>query len=115
MHLEIAVSSEKESLTDIFTIIIYLSSYLDCYFNVMSWYDDISTDAGASTSKSTVRVNGLASAVLRDKDFEKVRSNGFSVASDPKASEVYKSLFDTHKTAQKKQSAHWVTCNPQYF
>lgn len=74
-----------------------------------------SEDAGASTSKSTVRVNGLASAVLRDKDFEKVRSNGFSVASDPKASEVYKSLFDTHKTAQKKQSAHWVTCNPQYF
>lgn len=37
MHLEIAVIIEKESsLTDIFTIIIYLSSYLDCYFNVMS-------------------------------------------------------------------------------
>ncbi|XP_071536666.1 replication termination factor 2 [Panulirus ornatus] len=74
---------------------------------------------GASSSndvsKSALRVNGMASAVLRDKDFEKIRSAGFSVASDPKASEVYKSLFDTHKTAQKKQSAHWITCNPQYF
>lgn len=75
---------------------------------------------GASTSsyannKSSLRVHGVASAVLRDKDFERIRSSGFSVASDPKASEVFKSLFDTHKTAQKKQSAHWVTCNPQYF
>ncbi|KAK8729796.1 hypothetical protein OTU49_008327 [Cherax quadricarinatus] len=74
---------------------------------------------GASSSsdsnKSSLRVQGMASAVLRDKDFEKIRSASFSVASDPKASEVYKSLFDTHKTAQKKPSAHWVTCNPQYF
>ncbi|KAK7069749.1 Protein RTF2 [Halocaridina rubra] len=70
---------------------------------------------GEGTSKSTLRVNGVASAVLRDKDFEKIRSADFSVASDPKASEVFKSLFDTHKTAQKKSSAHWVTCNPQYF
>ncbi|KAG7159081.1 replication termination factor 2-like [Homarus americanus] len=71
--------------------------------------------SSSDCSKSSLRVNGMASAVLRDKDFKNVRSAGFSVASDPKASEVYKSLFDTHKTAQKKQSAHWVTCNPQYF
>ncbi|KAK8399359.1 hypothetical protein O3P69_003461 [Scylla paramamosain] len=67
------------------------------------------------SSSSRLRVNGMASAVLRDKAFDKVRSAGFSVASDPKASEAYKSLFDTHKTALKKPSAHWVTCNPQYF
>ncbi|MPC07541.1 replication termination factor 2-like [Portunus trituberculatus] len=73
--------------------------------------------AGTSgeSSSSRLRVNGMASAVLRDKAFDKVRSAGFSVASDPKASEAYKSLFDTHKTALKKPSAHWVTCNPQYF
>ncbi|XP_068251061.1 replication termination factor 2-like [Palaemon carinicauda] len=73
------------------------------------------SSSGEINNKSTLRVHGAASAVLRDKDFEKIRSAGFSVAADPKASEVYKSLFDTHKTAQKKQSAHWVTCNPQYF
>nr|XP_045594615.1 replication termination factor 2-like [Procambarus clarkii] len=71
--------------------------------------------SSSDNSKSSLRVQGMASAVLRDKDFEKIRSAGFSVASDPKASEVFKSLFDTHKTAQRKQSAHWVTCNPQYF
>ncbi|XP_045594615.2 replication termination factor 2 [Procambarus clarkii] len=71
--------------------------------------------SSSDISKSSLRVQGMASAVLRDKDFEKIRSAGFSVASDPKASEVFKSLFDTHKTAQRKQSAHWVTCNPQYF
>ncbi|KAK4303955.1 hypothetical protein Pmani_024080 [Petrolisthes manimaculis] len=76
----------------------------------------IGEGAGPSGGRGpALRVNGVASALLRDKEFDQVRSSGFSVASDPKASEVYKSLFDTHKTAQKKQSAHWVTCNPQYF
>lgn len=57
----------------------------------------------------------MASTVLQDSEFKKIRSASYSVASDPKASEVFKSLFDTHKSAQHKTSAHWVTCNPQYF
>ncbi|CAL4211708.1 unnamed protein product, partial [Meganyctiphanes norvegica] len=71
--------------------------------------------AGASTSKSSMRVSSSASAILRDKEFDRVRSSGFSVAQDPRASEAYKSLFDTHKTAQGKVKSNWVTCNPQYF
>lgn len=73
------------------------------------------TSSESASNRPGLRVNGMASAVLRDKAFDKVRSSGFSVASDPQASEAYKSLFDTHKTALKKPSAHWVTCNPQYF
>ncbi|KAG0715351.1 Protein RTF2 [Chionoecetes opilio] len=73
------------------------------------------TSGDSSSSRAGQRVRGMASAVLRDKAFDKVRSAGFSVASDPQASEAYKSLFDTHKTAVKNPRAHWVTCNPQYF
>lgn len=78
-------------------------------------HSEASTSGEPTSNRPALRVNGVASAVLRDKAFDKVRSSGFSVASDPKASEAYKSLFDTHKTANKNPRAHWVTCNPQYF
>lgn len=70
---------------------------------------------GAPSSKSSMRVSSSASAILRDKEFDNVRSSGFSVAKDSNVSEVYKSLFDTHKSAQGKVEANWVTCNPQYY
>lgn len=38
-----------------------------------------------------------------------------TIQDDPQATEVFKSLFNTHKTAQQQQHAHWVTYNPQYF
>ena len=38
----------------------------------------------------------------------------YSVAHDPKASEVLKSIFTTHKTASEQTRAHWVTYNPFY-
>jgi hypothetical protein len=38
-----------------------------------------------------------------------------TIQDDPKASEVFKSLFNTHKTAKMQTKAHWVTYNPQYF
>lgn len=50
---------------------------------------------------------------LSDPKFKKTKTD-YSVAKDPNASEVYKSLFTTHKTATEKQKAHWVTYNPFY-
>ena len=38
-----------------------------------------------------------------------------TIQDDPEATEVFKSLFNTHKTAKQQQQAHWVTYNPQYF
>jgi hypothetical protein len=38
-----------------------------------------------------------------------------TIQDDPKASAVFKSLFNTHETAKNQQKAHWVTYNPQYF
>ena len=38
-----------------------------------------------------------------------------SVQNDPKASEVFKSLFTSSARAKNQQKAHWVTFNPQYF
>lgn len=38
-----------------------------------------------------------------------------SVQDDPKASDTYKSLFNTCDKAKKQTQGHWVTFNPQYF
>ncbi|XP_075215992.1 replication termination factor 2 isoform X2 [Lycorma delicatula] len=38
----------------------------------------------------------------------------YSVAKDPNATAVYKSLFTSHKAAQQQTRAHWVTYNPFY-
>lgn len=44
---------------------------------------------------------------------KKVKSD-YSVAKDPQVSDVYKSLFTTHKSEQEQNRAHWVTYNPFY-
>ena len=38
-----------------------------------------------------------------------------TIQDDPESTEVFKSLFNTHRTAKQQQQAHWVTYNPQYF
>ncbi|XP_024871867.1 protein RTF2 homolog [Temnothorax curvispinosus] len=48
-----------------------------------------------------------------DPAYKKAKSD-YSVAKDPKASEVFKSIFTTHKTATEQDRAHWVTYNPFY-
>lgn len=69
------------------------------------------TKPSASTSKLAVkRTNG---STIEDPDFKKTKLN-YSVAKDPKATEVFKSLFTTHKSAEKQNKAHWITYNPFY-
>lgn len=38
----------------------------------------------------------------------------YSVANDPKATEVYKSIFTSHESEQAQGRAHWITYNPFY-
>ncbi|GFR04937.1 replication termination factor 2 [Trichonephila clavata] len=45
---------------------------------------------------------------------EKAQKN-YSIAKDPNATAAYKSLFTSHKNAQKQEKAHWVTHNPLYY
>ncbi|XP_003395426.1 replication termination factor 2 [Bombus affinis] len=60
----------------------------------------------------TVKVNSNRTEA-EDPAYKKVKDN-YSVAKDPKASEVFKSIFTTHKSAAEQDRAHWVTYNPFY-
>lgn len=51
---------------------------------------------------------------LIDPAIKKLKDGNFSVAEDKSKSEVYKSLFTTHKSEQDQSRAHWVTYNPFY-
>lgn len=48
-----------------------------------------------------------------DPDYHKAKEC-YSVAKDPKATEVFKSLFTSHQSAIHQDKAHWVTYNPFY-
>lgn len=51
---------------------------------------------------------------LIDPDIKRLKDGVFSVAEDKSKSEVYKSLFTSHKSEQDQSRAHWVTYNPFY-
>lgn len=80
-------------------------------------------DSKPSTSKhSTVGSKKLLANLKRsvvtedaldDPELKRLKNN-YSVARDPKASDVYKSLFTTHKSEKEQSRAHWVTYNPFY-
>lgn len=56
---------------------------------------------------------GANKACLEDPDIKRLKTD-YSVAKDPNASDVYKSLFTTHHTDKEQSRAHWVTYNPFY-
>ena len=61
---------------------------------------------------STVKKSNVAE-VPQDPLYSKIKKT-YSVAEDPNASEVLKSIFTTHPDAAKQTKAHWVTYNPFY-
>lgn len=75
--------------------------------------------SAASSSKLTGGTKVLsgdkraATSKMNDPAFKKSRDS-YNVAADPKASEVFKSLFTSHKSHEKQTRAHWVTYNPFY-
>lgn len=69
-----------------------------------------------STSKKAVapkRMIGPKDIELEDPEIKKLKTD-FSVSKDPKATEVFKSIFTSHKSEQEQDRAHWVTYNPFY-
>ncbi|KYN11696.1 PREDICTED: protein RTF2 homolog [Trachymyrmex cornetzi] len=83
--------------------------------------DDVSTEEKKDElSKKKMKKEDKAISKLNnnhkeadDPAYKKAKSD-YSVAKDPKASEVFKSIFTTHKSATEQDRAHWVTYNPFY-
>lgn len=72
------------------------------------------SSSALKSSKSKLPKRSAPSEALLDPEMKKLKDDGGSVATDPKATDVYKSLFTTHKSAQEQDRAHWVTYNPFY-
>lgn len=51
--------------------------------------------------------------VTKAEELKKMTAD-YSIAKDKKTSEVYKSLFTSHKSEQEQNRAHWITYNPFY-
>ncbi|XP_058446137.1 replication termination factor 2 isoform X2 [Malaya genurostris] len=68
------------------------------------------------TSKKPIVLNkrALISDKIGDGPLFKKSKQDYSVAKDPSATAVYKSLFTTHESEQDQKRAHWVTYNPFY-
>lgn len=80
--------------------------------------------SSASSSKSVNKASLVADpvskvnkrALISDKitgDFKKSKTD-YSVAKDPNATEIYKSLFTSHEDESTQERAHWITYNPFY-
>uniref|UniRef100_A0A6E8W8T7 Replication termination factor 2 n=1 Tax=Anopheles coluzzii TaxID=1518534 RepID=A0A6E8W8T7_ANOCL len=71
--------------------------------------------ASASTTKPIVlNKRALISDKIGEDPVFKKSKDDYSVAKDPKASAVYKSLFTSHESEKDQKRAHWVTYNPFY-
>jgi Rtf2 RING-finger len=72
------------------------------------------TEAGTSKALSKVDKRAIICDKISDDPVYKKSKKDYSVAKDPKATEVYKSLFTSHNDEKSQDRAHWVTYNPFY-
>ncbi|XP_011195024.2 replication termination factor 2 [Zeugodacus cucurbitae] len=72
-----------------------------------------SSTIASSKQNAHLKRSVAAEDALEDPELKRLKNN-YSVAKDPKASDVYKSLFTTHKSEKEQSRAHWVTYNPFY-
>lgn len=69
-------------------------------------------EAGSSSLSKIGNV--IASGKVTKPDEVRKMTSKYSIADDNKASDVYKSLFTTHKSEKEQNRAHWITYNPFY-
>lgn len=86
----------------------------------------VKTEPGTSTlkpfSKSELLARSSIAAQKREIITDSIGSDpkskrskkDYSVAKDPSATEVYKSIFTTHESEQTQGRAFWITYNPHY-
>lgn len=75
--------------------------------------EDKAGPSGSSKNQKQSKRPAAKEAML-DPALKKLKESTASVANDPKASAVYKSLFTSHESASQQDRAHWVTYNPFY-
>jgi len=86
---------------------------------------DVKPEASSSSSKSISKLTFVAkpstsNAQKREIITDRIGAEckrakkDYSVAKDPKASQVYKSIFTSHESEQSQERAFWVTYNPFY-
>ena len=74
------------------------------------------TNGGKGDSKLASGSKGGSSKVTNGKEGDSRPAKSCkTIQDDPKASTVYKSLFNTCDKAKRQTQGHWVTYNPQYF
>lgn len=73
----------------------------------------VSSSSTISLPVGPGNMNKRATQSLEDPDIKKIKTD-FSVAKDPKVTDVYKSLFTSHQSEKNQNRAHWVTYNPFY-
>lgn len=71
------------------------------------------TSSAANKLVANPKRLGASKDCLQDPDIKRLKTD-YSVAKDPNASDVYKSLFTTHQSDKEQNRAHWVTYNPFY-
>ncbi|CAG9769308.1 unnamed protein product [Ceutorhynchus assimilis] len=70
-------------------------------------------ETGGSTSLSKIG-NVISSGKVTNAEEVRKMTSDYSIAQDKKATDVYKSIFTTHKSEKEQERAHWVTYNPFY-
>lgn len=68
---------------------------------------------GAKSSLAAQKREIITDRIGSDPSCKKSKKD-YTVAADPKATEVYKSIFTSHESEQTQGRAHWVTYNPFY-
>ncbi|KAJ8931503.1 hypothetical protein NQ314_015576 [Rhamnusium bicolor] len=71
------------------------------------------TTFSEATSLSKIGNVIATGKVTKAEEVRKIKSD-YSVAKDKNASDVYKSLFTSHKSEKEQNRAHWITYNPFY-
>lgn len=77
--------------------------------------EDKKNDKGKKLKTGQNNSASIAQKLLKLEDPAMAKTKAsYSVAKDPNASDVYKSLFTTHDKAVNQTKGHWVTYNPFY-
>jgi len=73
----------------------------------------LKSEPGCSGTLSKIG-NVIATGKVTKLDEVRKMTSGYSIADDKNTTDVYKSLFTSHKSEKEQNRAHWITYNPFY-
>lgn len=106
--------NDANDLKPIVTTKIIKTEFIN-YEKTSSKADSVAGPSKIDKNQMKTMKRSAAKETILDSALKKLKeSSSSSVANDPKASAVYKSLFTSHESAHQQERAHWVTYNPFY-